>query len=198
MKKIIIFVAGAAVGSAVTWKLIKDKYAQLAQEEIDSVKEAFSNRKNDSNNDISKEPEVELKEESHEEYDDLAQKYNYANIYKTPVEDKPEIKEVEEVKKSQVDVEKPYVISPDEFGECYGYEQISLSYHADGVLTDDNYELVEDVDDTVGLDSLNHFGEYEDDSVFVRNDRLKCDYEILLDHRKYSDIIEKMPYLMRE
>ena len=41
-------------------------------------------------------------------------------------------------------------------------------------------------DDVVGMESLTHFGEYEDDSVFVRNDRLKCDYEILMDERTYS------------
>lgn len=82
----------------------------------------------------------------------------------------------------------PYVISPDEFGQDESYETISLTYYADGVLADDDDEMVEDVENLVGFDSLNHFGEYEDDSVFVRNDRLKCDYEILLDHRKYTDV----------
>ena len=43
IKNIAIFVAGAAIGSAITWKMIKQKYADLAQEEIDSVKETFSN-----------------------------------------------------------------------------------------------------------------------------------------------------------
>ena len=55
-------------------------------------------------------------------------------------------------------------------------------------------EKVEDVDNVVGLESLAHFGEYEDDSVFVRNDRLKCDYEILLDQRTYSDVIKQRPH----
>ena len=38
------FVAGAAAGSAITWKLLKTKYEKIAQEEIDSVKEVFSRR----------------------------------------------------------------------------------------------------------------------------------------------------------
>ena len=46
MNKIFIFTLGAAVGSVVTWKLVKDKYARIAQEEIDSVKEVFSNEIN--------------------------------------------------------------------------------------------------------------------------------------------------------
>ena len=95
---------------------------------------------------------------------------------------------------------KPYVISPEEFGEMEdeGYETISLIYYADKVLTDDDNELVEDVENTVGTESLTHFGEYEDDSVFVRNDRLKADYEILLDTRNYSDVVNKNPHPMEE
>ena len=38
------FIIGAATGSVVTWYLLKDKYAALAQEEIDSVKEVFLRR----------------------------------------------------------------------------------------------------------------------------------------------------------
>ena len=91
---------------------------------------------------------------------------------------------------------KPYVISPDEFGEFEDYERISLSYYADQILADEDDEKVEDVDNVVGLESLIHFGEFEDDSVFVRNDRLKCDYEILLDQRTYSDIIRQRPHQM--
>ena len=89
---------------------------------------------------------------------------------------------------------KPYVIPPDEFDELDGYEVISLTYYADGVLTDDYNEPVEDVENTVGSDSLTHFGEYEDDSVFVRNDNLKVDYEILADMRKYSDVVKIDPH----
>ena len=36
-------------------------------------------------------------------------------------------------------------------------------------------------------DALDHFGEYEDDSVFVRNDRYKCNYEILKDVRTFEE-----------
>ena len=40
--KAFIFVAGAAIGSAVTWKVVKNKYEQITQEEIKSVKEEYS------------------------------------------------------------------------------------------------------------------------------------------------------------
>ena len=44
INKILIFAAGVAIGSAVTWKLIKDKYKKLADEEIASVKEVWSKK----------------------------------------------------------------------------------------------------------------------------------------------------------
>lgn len=82
----------------------------------------------------------------------------------------------------------PYVIPPDEFGEKDGYEKISFTYYGDGVLADENGEPATNADNLIGLGNLEHFGEYEDDSVFVRNDVLKCDYEILRDYRNFKDI----------
>lgn len=46
----------------------------------------------------------------------------------------------------------------------------------------------------LGKIHLKHFGEYEDDSVYVRNDAKKCDYEILLDQRNYQEIFETQPH----
>ena len=75
----------------------------------------------------------------------------------------------------------PYVISPHEFGEKDGYECISLTYYADGIVTDDANEVLDNWPDLVGPDFMSHFGEYEDDSVFVRNEDRQTDYEILRD-----------------
>lgn len=195
LSKFIIFAVGAAIGSAVTWKVIKDKYEQIAQEEIDSVKEVFSKRGEklenefqqvtDNMNVVSMYPETPLiKQKTYTDTDiELAHSEykNYASRYASDNETKPEKEEEDE------DMEKPYVIPPDEFGD-YDYETVSLTYYADHVLTYESDELVEDIDDIIGSESLDHFGEYEDDSVFVRNDKLETDYEILLDTRNYYDI----------
>ena len=42
LNNVLIFAAGVGIGSVVTWKIVKTKYDQIIQEEIDSVKEAFS------------------------------------------------------------------------------------------------------------------------------------------------------------
>lgn len=192
IKNILTFVAGAGIGSAVTYKLLKVKYEQFAQEQIDSVKEMYQRKKTpkvDGEGPNTDEPVERADEEFASEKADISVA-DYAKQLRdlgyTKYSDMSSEKEEKEDKKEPM-IDKPYVIPPEEFGEFEDYECISLTYYADKVLTDDNDELVEDVDDVVGLDSLNHFGEYEDDSVHVRNDRLKCDYEILYDPRNYSD-----------
>ena len=182
---LIMFALGAAMGSAVTWQFAKKKYEQIAEEEINSVKEIFSKREqNFSDVEIAVEPQssAEARLEKFEAKPDIS---TYAGILKNEGY-VPEGTEMAE--------NKPYVISPDEFGEFKDYDTISLTYYADQILVDDGGDKIEDVDDVVGMESLTHFGEYEDDSVFVRNDRLKCDYEILMDERTYSEAQKERPH----
>lgn len=87
----------------------------------------------------------------------------------------------------------PYVIYPEEYGALDDHETVSLLYYADGVLADDSGDKVEDIADKVGADFYTHFGEYEEDSVFIRNDARKCDYEILMDSRNYDEVLALRP-----
>lgn len=189
-----MFVLGAAMGSVVTWQYVKKKYEQIAQVEIDSVKEIFSRKESHADVEITTtEPQMAKVSKPEEkpditEYAAMIEREGYTNYSNVVTERGKEEQETMEIK--------PYIISPEEFGEFEDYERISLSYYADQVLADEDDERVEDADNVVGLDSLTHFGEYEDDSVFVRNDRLKCDYEILLDQRTYSDVIKQKPHRM--
>lgn len=157
LSKFLFFAAGAAIGSVVTWKLINDKYEQLAQEEIKSIREYYQSKDSDDN---------------FEE-----------------TEDEEEPCEKEEEKEVKIDMDRPYVISPDEFDDPdVGYETVTLYYYQDGVLAYMlSNEKVEDIEELVGEESLEHFGEYEDDSVFVRNDYLGLDIEILRAEENYSE-----------
>lgn len=77
------------------------------------------------------------------------------------------------------------VISPVELGDS-DYETITLKYYDDDILTDERDEIIEDPVGIVGDDFKKHFGEYEDDCVYVRNDNLDVDYEILLQGISYK------------
>lgn len=169
LSKFMIFAAGIGVGSVVTWKLVKDKYAQIAQEEIESVKEAFSTR--ESENDA--ESESDKNRETTAE--DIIKNEGYAS---DPSE-----------KEEETTMVKPHVIAPEEFGEC-DYETVTLWYFTDGVLTNDRRKILKNADELVGENFADHFGEYEEDpdTVYVRNDKQKIDYEILRDYRAYSEV----------
>lgn len=169
---------GSAIGAFITWRCIKKKYERISQDEINSVKEVFQKGNDKKQYDISK----NLQEKESEIKSKIKLNTDYSNI-KTKIS-------------NDILNPTPYVITPDEFGEFEDYETISLTYYADRILTDENDELIDNVDEIVGFDSLNHFGEYEEDSVFVRNDAKKCDYEILKDIRRYSNVVKSIPYKM--
>lgn len=189
LRNFFIFAVGAAIGSAATWYLLKTKYEQIANEEIESVKEAFRCRDTEpepTNPEEKDEPETKPDPEKVASYAKMLNTLHYTN--------EPEVTENDDKKGAEEMTEKksgPYVITPDDFGSIEEYDAISLNYYADGVLADDWDEVIEDVDDVVGEDSLNRFGEYEEDSVFVRNDDRCADYEILRDLRNYWDVVGK-------
>lgn len=180
LSKVIIFAAGAAIGSVVTWKVLKTRYEQLMQMEVADIEARF----NDIYGQIEDTDEEEETDEAEDEpdpepepepvYDRVVKELGYSNS-----EVKGEVK--------------ARVIDPKDFGEIEDYEIISLTYYADGVLTDENDVPVEDVEATVGKESLNTFGEYEDDAVHVRNDRLHAYFEILFDTRNYNGDIATDP-----
>lgn len=128
--------------------------------------------------------------ELHIEKPSEADRTNYNRITKdyrsssegSKVENKKSEKDISE----ETTVNKPYVIDPRELGDT-DYSIDSLLYFEDGVLTDDDLNPILQSNNIIG-DALMHFGEYEDDSVCVRNDELKKDFEILKDIRKYNDI----------
>ena len=178
LKYFLIFALGAAAGSAVTWKIVKTKYERIAQEEIDSVKDVFSrlNKAETKNDPAEDEVEEVMSEAEVVEYKTILDNYQT---------------DIEKGGSESMKLPRPRVIAPEEYGDNDEYENISLTYYAgDDILADELNEPVEDIENTVGLDFDTHFGEYEDDSVFVVNDRLKCYYEILMDYRNHSDVVD--------
>lgn len=178
LNKVFMFAAGAAVGSTITWKLVKTKYEQIARDEIESVREVFARN--------TQTPEQETKatveENDDDEEDEVKPTVSEKSVYQKVVRGLGYSNEDEE----ESDMGRPYVISPDEFGE-QGYAEISLTYYEDGVVTNDRGKIIGNVDELIGADFASHYGEYEDDSVFVRNDDLRIDYEILKVYEKYSE-----------
>lgn len=193
---ILLFTAGAGIGSAVTWKLLKTKYEKIAQEEIDSVKEVYSKRASVAAN--PKPIEGEGVEEIHipEKPDimEYAAKLKEEGYMDYSTNGKDEQKEKEEEKEpytSDMDGysydEEPYVITPEHFGEYDDYETQILTLYNDGYLVDDDDNEIVDIADVVGEDFKEHIGDFEDDAVHIRNEKYKTDFEVLVVERNFNE-----------
>ena len=119
--------------------------------------------------------------EESEEYDE---EQNMGS-YKKTIKDEYNVDEENEYRD-------PYIIAPEQYGEDIDYHLVELTYYAgDNKLVDEDWRVIKNVEELVGKDALSSFGEYEDDAVHVRNERLQTEYEILLDERKYEDVMNK-------
>lgn len=219
LKTAFAFIFGAAVGGAGVWYYINEKYIKCSEQEILSIKESYHNHEKALEERI-KELEEQLegldenpetpdptvlvagKVEDKEDVVEFARGRKYTQYTPSPVEKNNEQADIDAkeaadklakiARESAYTADETYVISPDEFGEEDDYAQVSLTYYADGILADENGVIIDDVEEIVG-DALDHFGEYEDDSVFCRNDPKRCDYEILRDLRRYADVRRSFP-----
>ena len=196
------FVTGVAIGAVASWIFAKTKYQKIADEEIASVKEYFTcpkvlvgnelptadgHKKVDSfvNSEAGKAEQARLKKDLCE-YAAAVKNTGYTNYARTIA---PEVSAAVAQPDSDIDSrdtkEYPYIISPDEFDEVDEYVTEVIMYYADGVTVGDDDEPLDDPNTILGTEWPNRFGEYENDAVYVRNDVLKCDYEILRDLREY-------------
>lgn len=180
----LFFISGAAIASFITYKMVEKKFKDIADEEIASVKDMYERKL--------KKAELDKAEDSKEESIKIFNPNPDIAIAKNPysslVTDLGYSNKKEEEKENVNNDNNIVVIPPEDFGE-YGYKCESLTYYTDGVLTYDNDKKITDIEKIVGPVALHSFGEYEDDSVFVRNHGMKTDFEILKEYRKYSDVV---------
>ena len=169
-KMLITFAIGALTGSLATYFYVKDKYEKIVQEEIKSIKEKLGKEEDKEEPVVAEQPD----EVTAEEYEEA--KKEMVHIIRSFGYD-PEAE----------DATGTEVITPEEFAECEEYTTDCLTFFAgDGILADQNGDEI--LIQMIGKESLDHFGDYEENVVHVRNHNVKSDYEIHLDPRSYSEV----------
>jgi hypothetical protein len=154
----------------------------MGSKSADETKEVVDESKNDVDDDFPESVKME--------YADLARRYG------NPSGDNAETVTEGEGEDEFPYINGPVVISPEEYGNGnYDHDLYCLTYYADGVLANDWWETL-NIEDTIGVESLEHFGDFTDEVVHVRNEREKADYEVTRDPRNYADLIANDP-LMR-
>lgn len=186
LSKFVVFTFGAAVGSVVTWKLVEAKYRQIADEEIESVREVYAKVYGDSAEESEEEDEED--EEDQRIFDDLVKDLGYSSDEDKKKETEKETKKESEGEEDEDDMVRPYVIEEEDFDDI-GYETESLYYYDDGVLIYSiTEEVINNIDELVGEDSIKQLLESGEDYIYVRNDELGTDFEILRDRRNFSEV----------
>ena len=187
LSSVIIFCGGVFIGGFLTWDFFKTKYEKIADEEIASVKETFEHREPRPDKNYKVEEALKGNDEYINVSPGVAERIIQiidSNGYRNYSNAKIEI----EKKGGTADMElkQPYVITPEQYEDNVDYTKVSLTWYNDEVLEDD-WGNVLDPDDVIGSDALKTFGQYEKDSVFVRDDDEQIDYEVLLDTRSYKE-----------
>lgn len=164
MREAFAFIIGAFLGGGVTYLYIREKYRQVAQDEIDSMKAHYNKEK--------EEEVVEVEEEAAENDTEEVEYYKdiIGNRYK---KDEPDI------------LRDPYPITEEQFDETrLDHEKVYLTYYStDGTLAEEEDIIFDDIDYYIGLKNLDLFD--NSDTIFIRNEKHGTDYQVDLKNGSY-------------
>lgn len=189
------FALGSGIGIGVGFLLAKNKYEAKADKEIQAVKNLYNDfyEKNkvipeDSkkiSDDSALKKETKPKTEK-EEYIEYSKQYRSSNAGD----------EKKVIDRSTLDIDNNdrykhiILISPEEYRSSE-YESKTLWYYADKVLADEDNNVIHVPEEVVGDEALSSFGRYEDDCVYVRDEKKKVDYEILYSQLTFEEHMQR-------
>lgn len=190
MKKIFIFLAGVGVGAGVTFIYCKKNYEESIQQEVKDLREYYMGKE--------KKPEVkdavDVEVQSINDNNSTEEQETIDEKYDTVVENLHYSKKEDSIDNSNTldrDGLSSSLLSEEEFGAESDYDAISLYYHSNDVITDDNDDQIitdEELNNLFGMNTIQigeQFGTNESNAVYFRNYKLKCDYEILYDESEF-------------
>lgn len=193
MNKTVCFALGVTVGALGAWYACKEHYKKLADEEIQSVIDAFRDKTASDETAVKDETAPDPEQQAYEK-ERASKLQNYRALiresgYLARTSPKELLEDDPDAPTPGDEIPKPYVIKPEEFDTLDDYDAVCYTYYADGVLVDEDEDPLEidEIASSIGLNYASHFGDYEDDSVHIRNDLRKIDYEVIRDLRKYGD-----------
>ena len=191
-KSIIAAIGGAIVGAGVAYIFVKKKYNTIIDELSNQVNDFIVPVPEEVTEDnivvVDSDMDKKIKPPSYDtSYNNVVEKTGYNDMFKD--KEKPASKKSGGRKKKVADIE---YIDPVTFGDDKDYDTLTFTYYADGVVANEDNEEIADYEiiSLLGENFEDHFGEYEQDSVNVKNNKTKTYYEVLKDDRCYSEVAE--------
>lgn len=168
------FLLGGVCGGVAAWKYSERIHKKVFEAQVEANVELELRRRKENNStqngkqtsrDIPAKPDLK-------EYAKTIKKYEYSS---EDVMDEEEMKEPYIIKDDDDSI---VLIGPEELGLDESYNIRELTYYADGVLVNEDDEVIDIPTALIGPDALNHFGDYVDNCVFVCNNEAQCYYEV--------------------
>ena len=187
---IISFVVGALSGTIGTYIFIRKKYDDEFQKKRDEMIAYYQNKVGKQE---TTEPPAVLEEDKETDMMEEARRLSEENGYKRPYHEIDRVVTMEETPpydpSNDTERDLPYIVDGVEFGSQEGYEMCVLNCYEDGVVTDEKNEVLteDDIEECVGSKNIDQLYRVEGDSIYVRNDRLKRDYDIIERIGRYAD-----------
>ena len=187
LKAFLMFSGGFTTATLLMRKAFKEKYEQIAKDEMNAYRDYITNQlggelvqdedipENVVLSDATKGPDSDGRHADKVEYHVKASDYS-ENVTNLMAE-----------KMGQ----KPYIINSEEYHTEDDFEKEELHYYAeDNALTDEQSDIIADVEYTVGRESLLVLTEDpETDVIYVRNETLHTDYMITCFQQSYSEAV---------
>ena len=179
------FLLGAAVGAAASYIFLKNKYEEIANEEIESVKEYYEEKYKK----IDK--KVEDVKKQGKEIKELQKKVTESVVkYNTFSKADPEENYNVVVREHPTEEYGVYEISFDEYiNDNVLDEKKELIYYAgDQTLVDESGEPIE-IDSSIGYDCIGILEDSINNIAYFRNPKNETDYEVDKVEGSYKDLI---------
>lgn len=200
IKDPIIFVSGLAVGAVGAWLITKHHYRQIADEEIESVKQSFKKLQEDAQKraDAAKnKPDMtaymEMTKAKEEPEAPETKVINYSGFTSDNEPEEQEVINREDLLPKPIDAKvdrtKPYLINRLPYStEDPDYTSITVVYYADGTYADSHGTEME-IEDYIGSALMGYIEETDKEELFIRNEELGVDIDIVKDARTYDEIM---------
>lgn len=191
---VMCFIAGVGSGFAIGYVVLNKKYENKLNQGLQDIREAYTSTKPEP---VEKKETAEIPEKKQEAPQPEVKKEqtvvtNAGSLLEPeePISYDRFCKEVPD--EPVVSYKEPYEITYDEFATV-GYQIRSLLYYPKQNIVTEYFEgqdpdekKVNNPSALIGVDALCSFDNSEDDTIYVRNDDLKADFEIQISAKTYK------------
>lgn len=190
------FATGFTVGYIFTRRNLAGKYENILQEEIADVKRHYAMRQQNGDFNVEKIVEREvpvLKQTDPPTQEERVNLFDVARMRDIIVSNGREEETFDYSKaEEEREFEDIYVITYDEFfdGESTNSQTTLTYYVEDDILADEQDESIDDPINLIGEDCLQWgYGSKDNNVVYIRNENLGADYEVLRNQNSYSETV---------